>query len=581
MKRSTRWIILLLVLFFLFFLVAGMTLGVYLFSRQGIVRSPRVLVFNVPATIPEVPESPGLTSIFGQRRPTLFEITKAIREAAQDDAVSALLMKISFLQMGWGQVQELRDALSEFRGSGKPLYAYLEFGDNREYYLSAVAEGIYMPPETFARFGLLSETTFYRKTMEKIKVKPQLEHVGKYKSASDIFMREEMSEEHRTSMNTLLDSLYDQMVRDIARDRSLAPETIKETFDRGLLSPDELVEAALIDAILYPDEVEDRVRDALNGTPEEELDKISMNDYARRTGLGFDFGKKKIALIIASGTISSGKSASGGWSEVIGSDTLRRQLRAVREDEGIQAVVLRIDSPGGSGFASDLIWREVELTRQEKPVVVSMSDLAASGGYYVAMPADYIYAQPGTLTGSIGVIAGKFVLEDLYEWAGMNVEILKRGKNSEMLSASQGFTEEQREILQANIRQFYDRFVEKAAIGRNMAVEEIDRVAQGRVWTGEQAQALGLVDELGNLQDALDKAKEMAGIPPEKEVALEVYPREKTFFEQFEQMNEVRASAVTDGLPEPVQKWMEKAALAERFKNEPALYLMPSVPKIR
>ncbi len=579
MKKSTRWVILFLVLAFIFFLGAGLTLGIFFFSRDGVIKGPRMLVFRVPSLIPEAPPAPQLGTLFAPRPLTLLESTQAVRRAAEDKGISGLLMKISFVGMGWGQVQELREALGVFRRSGKPVFAYLELADNREYYLATAADHISMPPETIAHLGLNSETTFFRRTLEKIKVEPQLEHVGQYKSTADVLMQDSMSEEHRTSINTLLDSIYGQMIQAIKDNRSIESASAERIIDQGLLNPAQLLQGGFIDAVLYPDELEDKIYDELQLDLEEPSDTVSLREYARRQDLGIHFGKK-IAVIIASGDIASGKSHSGGWIEVIGSDTLGKQLRDIRQDDSIAAVVLRVNSPGGSGFASDLIWREVELTRQVKPVVVSMSDLAASGGYYIAMAADYVFAQPATLTGSIGVIGGKFVLKDLYEWAGMTIETLQRGDNSEIFSESHRFTDEQREILRDNLEEFYDGFVRKAAQGRGMTWEEVDKVAQGRVWTGELAKAIGLVDELGGIRQAIDKAKELARppIPISEKVPLVIYPREKSFFEQLAEVDEVHASAAN--LPEPVQMWMKEAARAERFRNEPVLLLMPYIPRI-
>jgi len=580
MKKSTRWVILFLVLSFVFFLAIGLALGIFLFSRQGVIKGPRLLVFQVPTLLPETPPPPHLGTLFAPRPLTLFETTQAIRRAAEDKSISGALLKISFVGMGWGQIQELRDALAVFRQAGKPVFAYLEFADNREYYLAAIADHVFMPPETVARLGLNSEVTFFRRTLDKVKVEPQLEHVGDYKSASDIFMRDSMSEEHRASMNTLLDSIYGQLIHAIQENRSIESASAERIIDRGLLAPAQLLRGGFIDAVLYPDELADKIYDELQIDLDEPSDTLALREYAGRRELGIHFGRK-IAVVVASGDIASGKSRSGGWIEVVGSETVGRQLREIRQDDSIAAVVLRINSPGGSGFASDLIWREVELTRQVKPVVVSMSDLAASGGYYIAMGADYVFAQPATLTGSIGVIAGKFVLKDLYDWAGMTIETLQRGDNAEIFSESHRFTDEQREILQTHLEQFYEGFVRKAAEGRGMTWEEMDNIAQGQVWTGELAKALGLVDELGGLQDAIDKAKELAHppIPVSKKVPLVMYPREKSFFEQLAEMDEVHASV--RNLPEPARAWMKEAARAEQFQNEALLLRMPFIPEIR
>lgn len=576
MKKSTRWILFFLVLSFVLFMTLGLALGVYFFSRQGPIRSGhRVLVFSVPSTISELPLAPGISSLFRPRPLTLFETTQAIRKAARDESISSMLLSVSPLGLGWAQVQELRDALQEFRRAGKPVYAYLDAASNREYYLSALADEISIPPETVVQLGLLSETAFYRRTLEKVKIEPQLEHVGKYKSASDILMRDSMTEEHRESVNSLLDSIYGQMVAAIEEGRGIDAGSVEAVISQGLLSPEQMLEAGFVDEIAYPDEVRKKLN--IEGEPGESR-RVDLEDYARRAGLDLKFGKR-IGVIFAAGEISSGRSVNDGWASIIGSDTLSAQLRKMREDNSVAAVVLRIDSPGGSGYASDLIWREMVLTRQEKPVVVSLGDLGASGGYYIVMGADYIFVQPATLTGSIGVIAGKFVFDELFDWAGMTIEAIKRGENSDIFTSSQGFSEAQREMLLQHIDEFYRTFVGKAAEGREMTWDDIHELAQGRVWTGEQAVEFGLADELGGLKEAIDKAKEFAGLDPRTEVPLTIFPRERSFFEQIEGMERIRTASVE--LPKPIRTWVKEADRAERYRHEPILLMMPFVPEIR
>jgi protease IV len=577
MKKSTRLFLLFFILSFIFFICLATVLGIYLFSRTGVMGPPKTLVFNIPLQIAEIPQTPGISALFGPRQPTLFETTRAIRRAARDEGISEMLVQISFVGLGWAQIQEIRDSLEHFKESGKPVHVYLEAATNRELYLASVADKIYMPPETITMLGLLSQTTFYRETLDKIKIQPQFEHVGDYKSASDVLMRKEMSEEHRQAINSELDSIYGQIVSNIAAGRKIEDASVERIFDAGLLSPKQLSEAGIIDEIVYPDEMYPKI----GIDPSDDSGYLFLNNYALKQDFDIHFGRK-IAVVFINGVISTGRSSQGGWSgDVAGADTIGRQLRDIREDSSIAAVVLRINSPGGSGYASDLIWREVQLTSEKKPVVVSMSDLAASGGYYIAMPADYIYAQPATLTGSIGVIAGKLVADNLYDWMGMNVVSLKRGENADFFSETHAFSEDQKEMLRDHIEEFYQVFVRKAADGRGMTYEEMHKYAQGRVWTGELAKLVGLVDELGGLEMAIDKAEELVGINPIEDTPLVLYPKEKSFFEQLQQTNQVRMAEVTEEMPKPLKKVIRDSVRAELFENEPFLLLMPSIPEIR
>ncbi len=371
--------------------------------------------------------------------------------------------------------------------------------------------------------GLMADATFLRGTLDKLKITPDFEHVGEYKSASDQYMRDSMSEPQRRATDAILDSLYSQLVDGIAASRKLTPAQVTRAIDAGLLTPAEARQAGLVDGLLYLDQVEDELRKEVG-----DYSEVRVRSY-KKTG-GFRFGGgARIAVVSASGTIVSGRSGRSSFGgDFLGSDSLVQLLRELREDDGIRAVVLRVDSPGGSGIASDAIWRETQLLKAEKPLVVSMGDVAASGGYYISMGANAIVAEPGTITGSIGVISGKFNMRGFYEeWLGLRREQLKRGENAGLFSDYEGFSDGQRARLRVQLEDFYRTFVHKAAEGRGRKDEEIDRVAQGRIWSGAQAKELGLVDELGGLAKAVSIAREKAGIPASARVSLEAYPRKK------------------------------------------------------
>jgi protease-4 len=348
--------------------------------------------------------------------------------------------------------------------------------------------------------------------------------VGKYKNAPNQFTERGFTGPHREQMDALLDSVFSQYLEAIAHGRGKTREEAATLVERGPFSAQEALRAGLVDELLYRDEVEARLKTA---------ERVTPGRYVKAArGLGFD-GRARVALVYAVGEIVPGESQDGpfGGSGFAGSDTVAAALREARQDSAVRAIVLRVDSPGGSGTASDVIWREVRLARKAKPVVVSMGDVAASGGYYIAMGGDAIVAQPGTITGSIGVFGGKFSLRGLYDKLGITRETLTRGRHSDIFSEYRAWDEEERAKIRGLMESFYTEFLRKAAEGRKMSEAEVHAVAQGRVWTGAEAKQHGLVDQLGGLHDALAVAKVRAGIGADEEVALVVLPERKSLLD--------------------------------------------------
>jgi protease IV len=510
------------------------------------------LVLNLAGGIPEEPASSELAPFLERRPPTLRTLVESIDRAATDSRVKAVVLRVSFLpDTGWGKVQELRDAIGRFRKSGKPAYAHLEFSGNKEYYLATACNKVYVVPTALLDVtGLAAEVTFFRGTLDKLGVQAQFEGVGKYKNAPNQFTERSFTEPHREQVEELLDSVYGQYLDAIARARGKTPEQIQAALDAGPYDGPAALKAGLVDELVYEDQLQERLQDAEEVTP---------TRYVKASrGFRFD-GRPKLALVYVVGEILPGESQDsplGG--SFAGSDTVAGALRLAREDGDIKAVILRVDSPGGSGTASDVIWREVGLTRKKKPVVVSMGDVAASGGYYVAMGSDAIVAQPGTITGSIGVFGGKFSLQGLYEKVGVTREILKRGQHADLFDAYRPWTDEERAKVHEMMASFYTRFVSKAAEGRKKSYEEIDAVAQGRVWTGADAVERGLVDRLGGLEVALSLAKERAKIPGHQEVQLVVLPERKGLFETFLERQE---EGVETALPHDIRALLRWATL--------------------
>jgi protease-4 len=461
---------------------------------------------------------------------------------------------VGSLDGGWGKVQELRDAIARFRRSGKPAYAHLESVGNQEYYLATACTKIYAVPQALVLVHALSmEVTFFRHALDKIGVEAQFEGVGRYKNAPNQFTEDRFTAPHREQTEALLDSLYAQYVSAIAESRKKTPAEVRAILEAGPYDASGALRAGLVDELVYEDELEGRLK---------AHERVTPGRYVRAArGFGFD-GRPKVALIYAVGEIMSGESdASPFGGDLVGSTTLARAIRQARNDATIRAIVLRVDSPGGSGTASEVIWRELSLARKSKPVIVSMGDVAASGGYYIAMTGDAIVAQPATITGSIGVFSGKFALRGLYGKLGLTKEIVERGKNGAFFSEYRPWTTEERAKMHSLMASFYGDFVTKAAKGRGKSYEDIDRVAQGRVWTGAEALKVGLVDRLGGLETALDLAREKANIGKDEELSFVVLPEKKGVFETILERQEESAGGAVRILPPDVRAILRWASV--------------------
>jgi len=487
----------------------------------------------------DIPEAPPMEfgALFERRPPSLKTLVEGLDRAAKDPKVSSVLLRVGLLDgAGWGKVQELRDAVERFRKSGKPVYAHIEYCGNREYYLATAADKIYAIPTAIVNVsGLAVEVMFFRGTLDKLGVEAQFEGVGKYKNAPNTFTERSFTAAHREQMEALVDGLYGQYRAAIAKARGMSEEQAQRVVDGGPYDGAGAKAAGLVDEVLYHDQIQERVKGAT---------RVAAARYARGSrGLGFDT-RPKLALIYAVGEIVPGESRSGGLSgESAGSDTVSQAIRDAREDDTYKAIILRVDSPGGFGPSADVIRREVQLARKQKPVVVSMGDYAASGGYYVSIGSDAIVAQPATITGSIGVFSGKFSVRRLYDKLGITKETIRRGRFSDLFTEYRPWNaDERRKIHEQNVA-FYQDFVQKVAEGRGKSWEEIDEVAQGRVWTGEEALAHGLVDRLGGLDAAVSVAREKAKLGTQ-EVALVMLPERKGFLETvWERQQEEDAEA--------------------------------------
>jgi protease-4 len=454
----------------------------------------------------EIVEENSRVGLFGKTKPTVMELLESIRRAKDDKSVRGMLLRIESLNCGISKVQEIRDAILDFKTSGKNIIVFMEMGGNKEYYLATAADKIVLLPTGYLLLdGLEAEVTFIKGTLEKLGIVADLEHVGEYKSASDLLTRTSMSPAHREMVTSLLDDEYDQITRDIAQARGWTQEETKSKIDLGPFTASEAKDAGLADTLLFYDQIDDLIKYTVRIKPRH----LAYQAYRNRHYYKYSWSiPPKIAVIFATGAIGSGESGRNFLiGDYMGSETIARAIQKAREDRSIKAIVFRVDSPGGSGIASDVILREIIKTKGVKPLIVSMSDVAGSGGYWISCAADTIVSMPGTYTGSIGVISGKFSFQGLYEKIGLNIETVKRGKHADLYSTTHSFNSEEREIVQRQIKEFYSDFVHKVAEGRKMSEAKVDSLGRGRVWTGRQAQENGLVDLLGGLDLAISIAR--------------------------------------------------------------------------
>ena len=564
-------------------------------SRPSI-RDNSVLALRVSGPLPDyVPDDP-FRRLFGGQPQSLSSLLAQFRKAKVDKRITAVMLDIDGSDAGWAKAEEIRGAIEDFRTSGKPVYGYMETGFNKDYYIATACDKVFVPPpgELFT-IGLAADVMFFRGSLDKLGVYPDMYQIGKYKSAGDMFTQKEMTPAHREFINSLLDDLYGRYVEGIAKARHKTPDDVKKLIDNAPYNAAQAKEAGLIDGAAYHDEVEKELKKRLGYNDNDELHVVHAGDYRQisQESLGLNKGER-VAVVYAAGDIVSGKSSFGGsGEETIGSDSLVRTLNEVRNDTTIKAVVLRIDSPGGSGLASDIIWRAIESLKEKKPVVVSMSDVAASGGYYIACNANKIVAEPSTITGSIGVVGGKPVIKGFYDWIGVSNEYVLRGANAGMFRESEKFSETERKKFEELIKTtYYDQFLPKVAKGRGKNAEYIDSIGQGRVWTGRQGKDNGLVDEYGGLDKAIEIAKQLANIPAEKSVQRVIRPQPPGFFEQLmssggdEDSDQTSAevkkqAALVAALPEDVRRTLRYMQLMDRAKHGEAIYMMPFDLRIR
>ncbi len=459
----------------------------------------------------------------------LDDILHGIKVAATDNRIKGISLTTSFLQAGLAQTQEIRKALMDFKSEGKFIYTHSDFFTQKDYYLASVSDALYLNPVGAMDFkGLATEVLYYKDLQEKTGVKMEVIRHGKYKSAVEPYLANSMSPENRQQIKELITSLWEEMLGEIGNSRGISVEDLNTIADTlGGRTPDYAVQSGLIDGKVYFDEYEELLKNQMEIDNDSELNYVDFEDYlleASQTRLYT--GKEKIAVIYAQGEIYYGE----GGKEFIGQGVVTRALQKAVKSESVKAIVLRVNSPGGSALVSDIIWREVELAKKEKPVVVSFGNVAASGGYYIGVAGDKIFAEPTTITGSIGVFGTIPNVNELASNIGINAEQVGTNKNSVDYSLFEPMSDSFRAVIQEGIEDTYETFLARVAAGRNMSIAAVDSLAQGRVWSGVDAKENGLVDELGSLDDAIAAAAEMAEMD---NYGIRKYPRYKSSFQKF------------------------------------------------
>jgi protease IV len=479
-----------------------------------------------------------------------------LAKAKTDANVKAVVLKLDDLAIGWGKIDELRKAIADVRSGGKKVYAYMNSADGKTLLTALACDKIAMPEAGEVMLhGIRAEVTFYKDFFEKIHLQADFLQMGDYKGAAEPFMRSSMSPQFRKQLETVIDDFFEKsLVETIVKsrpDKNWTADQVKKWIDEGAFTAKHAKELGLVDAISYEDDFEEQAKS------DTKTDGVKLvRNYAKEKTEDVDLSnpfaifkllappkqksskKPKVAVIYAVGEIVSGRGTTSPFSgdSLVGSTTIIEAIREAGKDETVKAIVLRVDSPGGSALASDLMWKE--LVACKKPVVASMGDVAASGGYYISMAAKKIYAEPGTLTGSIGVVGGKIVTGGLFNWAGMKTDVISRGANSGLESSEKPWSESERAVMTRLMQDVYDQFLDKTLHGRKRAGIEMDKeklltLAAGRVWTGRQAKANGLVDELGTLDDAVAGAKKLAGQAEDNELELLILPRPRSIIEKL------------------------------------------------
>jgi protease-4 len=560
-------------------IILGLILGIFLWTYKEEVPDKTILELDISGELAEyVPDDTAARMMRG-KTPTTLDLIESLERASQDDRVVGIVARIGHPSMGLARFQEIRDAVLNFRKNGKMSVAYTdsfgEFGPgNSSYYLATAFEEICLQPSgAVGLTGLMMEARFLKGTLDKLGLVPRMDHRYEYKNAMNIFTEDKYTEPHKEAVCKVMESMFGQIVKEIARTRDISEDNVRILTEHGVFLGQEALNAKLVDKLAYQDEVYQSLKEKFG----KDVQFISLADYLDRAGGLYEEGET-IALIYGVGAVQRGKSEFNPLygDTAMGSETLTAAFRDAIEDESVKAILFRVDSPGGSYIASDSIWRETVRAKEAgKPVIVSMGDVAGSGGYFVAMAADKIIAQPGTITGSIGVFAGKMLTTGFWDKLGISWDEVHTGPNATMWTGTHDYTPEQWNILQATLDWIYADFTSKAAQGRGMPAEKILEVAKGRIWTGEDAKSLGLVDELGGFPLAIRLAKAAAGIPKDADICLKIFPKKKPFLEML--LEDSPVSSEEDAVISAALEEIQPLLRSVRTANESGVLSMPEM----
>ncbi|HTQ37474.1 MAG TPA: signal peptide peptidase SppA [Pirellulales bacterium] len=551
------------------------------------------------------PEGPGQPGIFGELSPNLSKIIERMDKASADDKIFGIVIHIDDADLGRGKVDELRAAIARARKAGKKVYADLYEARSPGYLLACGCDEIIMPPVSeLTVAGVRLEITYFKNLLDKLGIKADMLQMGAYKGADEPLTRDKMSPEFRQQTEKVVDDYYQQLVDTIAADRKLDVGKVKDLIDEGLFTAERAKEVGLIDQVAYLDEfrkdlAQKQHADEVNLVEDygkQQLDEEDMSGFAGFMKMfelisgseprGKVSANQKIAIVYAVGEINTGESKGGMTGEKLGSETIIKALKEAETDPKVAAIVLRVDSPGGSAMASDLMWREITRIKSKKPIVASMGDIAASGGYYISMGCTKIFAEPGTLTGSIGVVGGKVALKGLFDKIGVSTDSISRGKNNGWMSSDEPFSDSEREVITRLMKDCYKQFTEKAAQGRNMPLADLESLAGGRLYSGRMAKQSKLVDELGTLDDAVAEAKRLAGLKSDEKVERLILPKPRSFLEELlggplmQSEAKFMPSNVAGAIGELLGQFQQAEEFARLF-SEPAVLVMPYQVRIK
>lgn len=499
------------------------------------VKTNSVLYFPMSGILMEkAVEDPFLNAFADGPAPqSLLDIIEAIRKAKTDDRIKGIYIEPMYLAGSYAGLQEIRDALLDFKESGKFVYAYGEYISESDYYVASVADSLFLNPTGAIEFnGLDVNITFLKGMFDKLDIKPEIFRVGEFKSYVEPYIRKDLSAENRLQYTQLLNSMYNTYLSNVSNSVQIPVDKLEEISDQMKVSlPKDAVDVGLIHKLGYEDELKSVMKEKLGLAESKELRTMKMNKYIQAISKESNYSSNRIAVIVAEGNI-----VMGGDEGIVGA-TYAEEIRKARNNDKVKAIVMRVNSGGGSMTASDMIWRELMLTKGKKPIIASMGGAAASGGYYIAMPADTIIAQPNTITGSIGIFGMWFNFGEFLEnKMGITHDVVKTGEYSDIYTVTRALTDAERAIIQRGVNEGYETFTQKAADARGMTQADLKKIASGRVWSGEQALQNGLVDELGSFNDAIELAAKAAGIEDDYSVAY--YPKQKPFIEEIlEKMN--------------------------------------------